>query len=575
MEEALDRLRHEPRIAAFRRQQAGRHHRRQRQRYDQGDDDRHCNGHGKLAEQQANDSAHQEEWNEHGDQRYGHRDDGEADLARPLDRGFHRRGSVLDMPRDVLDHHHCIIDDEPDGDGQRHQRKIVEAVAEHVHHHERADQRQWHGDRRDDRRPKLPQEYENDADDQRDRQKEREFDVGDAGADGLRTIGYDLNLNRGRNGGLEVRQRLFDQVYGLDHIRAGLALDREKDGRGRTQPGAERRILGRNHRAADIADADRGPVHVSQNVVVEPARSQELIVGRQRVSVLAAVEYALRLIDRAVGKRRSHGFEIEPLGGELGRVELDPDRWILLAADADQPDAGHLREFLRENAIGVVADLGDRKRIRGERDQEDRRVGRIGLPVDRRIEEVRRQLSCRRIDRRLDGLSVRVNGLTATELERDLHIAQGAARRHLRQARDLAELPLELRCDRRGHRLRVGAWQLRRHLDCRGIDFRQSGHRQELIADEAQQDDRHHQERGGYRPVYEKGGEIHGSMPELAGGGFGTASGLFGLASVTSVPGCRRYWPRTTTVSPALNPLSMSPTPLSEWRIETGRISTF
>ena len=256
------------------------------------------------------------------------------------------------------------------------------------------------------------------------------------------------DLDRGRNGGLELRQRLLDEVHGLDHIGAGLALDREKDRRGRTQPGAERRILGRNHRAADIADTNRGAVHVSQNVVVEPARGQELIVGRQRVSVLAAVEYALRLIDCAVGERRSHRFEIEPFRGKLGRVELDPDRRILLAADADQTDAGHLRELLRQNAVGVVADLGDRKRIRGERDQQDRRVGRIGLPVDRRIEQICGQLARRCIDRRLDGLGVRVNRLTATELERDLHIAERAARRHLRQARDLAELSLELRCDR-------------------------------------------------------------------------------------------------------------------------------
>ena len=39
--------------------------------------------------------------------------------------------------------------------------------------------------------------------------------------------------------------------------------------------------------------------------------------------------------------------------------------------------------------------------------------------------------------------------------------------------------------------------------------------------------------------------------------GFGTTAGSFGLASETSVPGVSRYWPRTTTVSPALNPLSI------------------
>jgi hypothetical protein len=63
-------------------------------------------------------------------------------------------------------------------------------------------------------------------------------------------------------------------------------------------------------------------------------------------------------------------------------------------------------------------------------------------------------------------------------------------------------------------------------------------------------------------------------MPELAVEGFGTASGLFGSASETNVPGDRRYWPRTTTVSPALRPYSMSASPLSVSRTETGRIAT-
>jgi hypothetical protein len=48
--------------------------------------------------------------------------------------------AVLDKARDVLDHHDRIIDEEADGDGQRHQREIVEAVAEHVHHREGVNQ---------------------------------------------------------------------------------------------------------------------------------------------------------------------------------------------------------------------------------------------------------------------------------------------------------------------------------------------------------------------------------------------------------------------------------------------------
>src|SRR5712671_4664051 len=65
-----------------------------------------------------------------------------------------------------------------------------------------------------------------------------------------------------------------------------------------------------------------------------------------------------------------------------------------------------------------------------------------------------------------------------------------------------------------------------------------------------------------------------GKRPALAGVGFGTAAGSFGLASDTTVPGVSRYWPRTTTVSPALKPLSMSASPLSVSRTETGCMAT-
>src|ERR1700758_5636605 len=68
--------------------------------------------------------------------------------------------------------------------------------------------------------------------------------------------------------------------------------------------------------------------------------------------------------------------------------------------------------------------------------------------------------------------------------------------------------------------------------------------------------------------------EVHGKRPALAGGGFDTAAGAVGLAGDTTVPGVSRYWPRTTTVSPALRPLSISASPLSVSRTETGCIAT-
>ena len=49
--------------------------------------------------------------------------------------------------REMFFHHDDgVVDDKAGGDGERHQRKIVEAEAEQVHHGEGADQRNGNGD---------------------------------------------------------------------------------------------------------------------------------------------------------------------------------------------------------------------------------------------------------------------------------------------------------------------------------------------------------------------------------------------------------------------------------------------
>ena len=108
------------------------------------------------------------------------------------------------MPHDVLDDDDGVVDDEADRDRQRHQRQIVEAVAELVEHREGADQRQRHGDGGNDRRPEIAQEQEDHHHHQCDGQHQRELHVGDRGADGLGAVGNDIDLDGGRDRGLEL-----------------------------------------------------------------------------------------------------------------------------------------------------------------------------------------------------------------------------------------------------------------------------------------------------------------------------------------------------------------------------------
>ncbi len=78
----------------------------------------------------------------------------------PLQRRLQRRHALLDVARDVLDHDDRVVDHEAGGDGERHQRQVVQAEAEQVHHRERADERQRHRQARDDGGRDAAQEQE-------------------------------------------------------------------------------------------------------------------------------------------------------------------------------------------------------------------------------------------------------------------------------------------------------------------------------------------------------------------------------------------------------------------------------
>ena len=86
----------------------------------------------------------------------------EADLARAVERRLERRLAVLDVAINVLHHHDGVVDHEADRDRERHQRQIVEAEIEQIHRGERAEQRQRHRDARNERRPEIAQEQQND-----------------------------------------------------------------------------------------------------------------------------------------------------------------------------------------------------------------------------------------------------------------------------------------------------------------------------------------------------------------------------------------------------------------------------
>ena len=75
------------------------------------------------------------------------------------------------------------------------------------------------------------------------------------------------------------------------------------------------------------------------------------------VACARPVEIALRRVDVGVAERGAQVVDVQPIGGERARIDLDAHRRALAAADADQADAGLLRDLLRQPRVGQILDL--------------------------------------------------------------------------------------------------------------------------------------------------------------------------------------------------------------------------
>ena len=92
---------------------------------------------------------------------------------RSPQRRLHRRHALLEIARDVFDHHDRVVHHEARRNRQRHQRKIVDAVAEQIHHAERPDQRNRHRHARDQRGVHVSQKDKHHQNHERDRNRQR------------------------------------------------------------------------------------------------------------------------------------------------------------------------------------------------------------------------------------------------------------------------------------------------------------------------------------------------------------------------------------------------------------------
>ena len=113
----------------------------------------------------------------------------------------------LDMLPDHFHHHDGVVHHEAHRDGERHQGQIVQAEVQREHHGGGAQQRQRDHCAGDQGGADIEQEQEDHQHHQGNRDQQCDFHIRHRGADGLGAVHQDIDLDPGRNIGLQARQR--------------------------------------------------------------------------------------------------------------------------------------------------------------------------------------------------------------------------------------------------------------------------------------------------------------------------------------------------------------------------------
>ena len=240
-------------------------HRSKSERYETRDQNGYDDGDRKLMQQAADNAAEEQHRNEDGNQRDSHGDDGEADLPRGHIGGLHSRLAHFHVADDVLQHDNGVIHNKADRQRQRHQRKVVEAVAQQVHHSERADDGERHGSARNHGGGDVSQEQEDDQHDQTNGQDKSEFHIADGVADGFRHVVGNFEMNGGRHFAAELRHQRANRIHHLNCIGPGLFLYGNEYAADVVVPCSRFLVFDAIDHSAQLLEADRSSVAISDD----------------------------------------------------------------------------------------------------------------------------------------------------------------------------------------------------------------------------------------------------------------------------------------------------------------------
>ncbi len=354
-----------------------------------GEQDCHGDGDRELAEQAPQHAAHEQDGNENGGQRHCHRKNGEADFLGAFERCLKGRLARFDMPHDVFQHHDGVVNDEADAQDQSHHRHVVEAEIQQAHHGERAQEGKRQREAGDGGGPEIPQEQKDHAHNQPDGDEHGDLDIAERRADSAGAIAAYLQVSRGRQLLVEHRYQRVHAIGNFQRVGSGLPEDNQSDGSlallaFRINPGGGLVVL---HAVLDVGhffQVHRPAAALGDHYLAELFGVHQLPVGVDVVGPARAVQRSHRAVHVPLADRRRHFVQADLAGRQFVRIHLHAHCVFLLAAHLHLRDAADHRDAGRDLGLGVVIQLGQRKRVGKQSHERDGLIGGIALAERRR-----------------------------------------------------------------------------------------------------------------------------------------------------------------------------------------------
>ncbi len=245
------------------------------------------------------------------------------------------------MARDVFQHHDGIVHDESGRNRQRHQRQIVEAVADQVHGGERRDQRDRHRHHRNEGRPPVAQKGEHHEGHQHDRDDQGAFDIAQRRADRGRAVDRQIQVNGGRHRRPQLRHQRLDAIHDADDVGPGLPGQDHQDRRLAVGKAEIAQVLDGIRHLADIGQAHWRAIAVGDDQRSVLRRLVGLVVGVDLIALRPDVDTTFRTVRVGAGERGADVFQTDAIFVQRLGDQLDPHRRQRAAADGDIADTLH------------------------------------------------------------------------------------------------------------------------------------------------------------------------------------------------------------------------------------------